>query len=154
MKVRKWPKKLTRKYLRVASMYRRFAGRSIHYDFSLEMLLECYEHESNGLKPSKQNGYVFGKWAKDISVVTWIEDIKKGDACKAEFIFGIDSWWAEPALRNVIVPIWFPYRLDEQMEIFDQRFLPELPQHVHIRKRRNGFVPEDAKIEVISWPKL
>lgn len=132
MKVRKWPKRLTRKYLRVAAVYRRFAGRSEHYDFSFEMLQECYDHETHGKKPSKMNGYVFGKWAKDISVVTWIEDIKKGDACKAEFIFGIDSWWAKPALQNVQVPIWFPYE----------------------ERRSKSFVPKDAKIEVISWPEL
>jgi len=42
--------------------------------------------------------------------VTWIEDIRKGDACKAEFIHGIDSWWTVSALENVIVPTWFPHR--------------------------------------------
>jgi len=109
MKAGNFPSYISRKYLRLAAVYRRFAGRSPHFDFSLESLVECYRHETYGEPSSRKNGYVFGKWAKDISVVTWIEDILKGDACKAEFIFGIDSWWAKPALENVIVPTWFPH---------------------------------------------
>ena len=110
MKIRKWPKKLTRKYLRLASVYRRFAGRSSHYDFSMDMLLECYEHESNGKPYNRKNGYIFGKWAKDISVATWREDIQAGTFAKFEFHTPLDKWWTEPALKGVIVSVpWFPY---------------------------------------------
>jgi hypothetical protein len=109
MKVRKFPKPLKKKYLRIASVYRRFAGRSPHFDFSLESLIECFEYESHGKPASKKNGYVFGKWAKDITVATWREDLEAGLFCKAEFYTPCDKWWAEPALESVIVPAWFPY---------------------------------------------
>lgn len=110
MKVTKFPKKLKRKYLRLASVYRRYAARSKFYDFSLQALLECYEHESKGTPASPTNGYLYGKWCKDISVVTWREDIAKGDFCKAEFTMGIDGWWATKALETVIVEApWFPF---------------------------------------------
>ena len=109
MKVTKFPKKLNRKYLRLASAYRRFAGRSEHFDFSLTALQECYDKETYGTPASKNNGYLYGKWCKDISVATWIEDIVKGDFCKAEFYTPCNKWWTIPALENVIVPAWFTY---------------------------------------------
>lgn len=88
MRVTKFPKQISRKYLRLASVYRRFAERSAHYDFSLEALSECHRHESVGSRVSKMNGYAHGKRQKDISVVMWVEDIRSGQACKAEFMGG------------------------------------------------------------------
>ena len=55
---------ISRKYLRLAATYRRFAGDG--FDFSEQALIECFEHESLGGSYSKNNGYVYGKWAKDI----------------------------------------------------------------------------------------
>ena len=103
-------KGISRKYLRMAAMYRRFANRDRHYDWSLQSLIECYNHETHGQPIKKSNGYAFGKWCKDLSVVQWIEDIRKGDACKAEFYTPKDKWWTEKALANLVVPCaWFPY---------------------------------------------
>ena len=76
----------------------------------MDMLLECYEHESNGKPYNRKNGYIFGKWAKDISVATWREDIQAGTFAKFEFHTPLDKWWTEPALKGVIVSVpWFPY---------------------------------------------
>ena len=106
-------KGISRKYLRHAAVYRRYAGYRQPYqnnfDFGLSALIECYNHETHGVAASKNNGYVYGKWCKDISVVQWIEDITKGNSCKAEFYTPKDKWWSEPALKNVIVSYWFPY---------------------------------------------
>lgn len=109
MKVSKFPRKVSRQYLRLAAVYRRFAGRESGYDFSIKALLECYEHESNGTSASKTNGYVFGKWAKDVSVATWREDIEAGLFCKAEFFTPLNKWWAKKALESVIPNTFFPF---------------------------------------------
>lgn len=109
MKVAKFPKPLTKKYLRLAAVYRRYAGRKSGFDFSLQALIDCHQFESKGIKAKKDNGYIFGKWAKDISVATWREDIVAGHFCKAEFYTPLDKWWTEPALESLIVPLWFPF---------------------------------------------
>ena len=112
----------------MASVYRRFAGRNSGFDFSLQALLECYEHETNGKPSAKTNGYVYGKWAKDISVVTWREDIENGYFCKAEFYTPCNKWWAEDALKSVIVSTWFPFEKSEH-EYIKQKY-----REMHKRK--------------------
>lgn len=106
-------KGISRKYIRHAAVYRRYAGYRQPYtntfDFSKDALIECYNHETHGIRPAKNNGYVYGKWCKDISVVQWIEDIVNGYACKAEFYTPKDKWWSAQALKNVVVTHWFPY---------------------------------------------
>lgn len=109
MKVTKFPRPLTKKYLRLAAVYRRYAGRKSGFDFSMQALIDRHQFESKGIKAKKDNGYVFGKWAKDISVATWREDIVAGHFCKAEFYTPLDKWWTEPALESLVVPVWFPY---------------------------------------------
>lgn len=102
--------KLKRTYLRRAAVYRRFAGRDSGMDFSADALLGCYRYESSGgAKPARNNGYVFGKWAMDVTIATWREDIRAGLFCKAEFITPLSKWYAVPALSTVISPAWFPF---------------------------------------------
>lgn len=114
-------KGISRKYIRLAAAYRRYAGPNTDFDFSQAMLIECYNHETHGAKASKNNGYVFGKWCKDLSVVQWIEDIRSGSACKAEFYEPKDKWWSEPALEKIVVPCaWFPF--SNELDIFGQRY--------------------------------
>jgi hypothetical protein len=108
VKVTKFP--LSRKYVRLASVYRRFAERSPHFDFSLHSLIECFNHESRGTPVSSHNGYKHGKWMKDITVAQWIEDIGRGDMCKAEFLTPLNRWWATKALSNVVAAPLFGYR--------------------------------------------
>jgi len=126
MKVTKFPKPLTKKYLRLAVVYRRFAGRTPGFDFSMQALLDCQVAESKGIKAQKNNGYVFGKWAKDISVATWREDIVAGHFCKAEFHTPCNKWWAEPALESVIVPAWFPFDVNTYTPPTTEKLLAEI----------------------------
>lgn len=90
-------------------MYRRAAGRFEPYDFSIEALIACHEYESNGGQEPKNNGYLIGKKWLDLSIETWRQDIMKGDSCKAEFITPITRWYVEPAMKDWIVPTWFPF---------------------------------------------
>lgn len=100
---------LTKKYLRLAAVYRRFAERSPHYDFSMKSLIECFRHETYGDKHASMNGYVHGKHLKDITVSMWIEDIYKGNFCKAEFLTPLNKWWVAKTFDTIIPPIWFPF---------------------------------------------
>lgn len=100
---------ITKKYLRLAGTYRRFAERSTYFDFSLKSLIECFRYETFGETYSPNNGYVFGKHGKDISISMWIEDIQKGNACKAEFLTPCNKWFAESALKNIIPGTLFLY---------------------------------------------
>ena len=103
--------KISKKYLRLAATYRRFSDRhNPHWDFSLEALIDCFNHESSGGKYSDNNGYVHGKWSKDITFAMWVEDLKKGYTAKIEYYTPLNKWWAIPALSTVTVtkPL-FPY---------------------------------------------
>lgn len=102
-------KGISHRYLRLAATYRRFAGRDRNYDWSKEALEECFLHESEGEPASKMNGYVYGKWCKDINVSNWIEDIQKGNFCKAEFYTTMNKWWLEKVFNSVASPTWFPF---------------------------------------------
>ena len=111
-------KGISRKYLRLAATYRRLAynTNSNNLDFSIDALVDCYNHETNGHKAKSNNGYIFGKWTKDLTVVMWIEDIQKGDFCKADFITPVNKWWATKALKDVVVPCaWFPYSTERDV---------------------------------------
>jgi hypothetical protein len=102
--------KITKKYLRLAAVYRRFAERSPHYDFSMRSLIECFRHETYGDKHSPMNGYVHGKHLKDITVSMWIEDIDKCNFCKAEFLTPLNKWWVSKAFDTIMPPTWFPFQ--------------------------------------------
>lgn len=102
-------KGISRKYLRLAAVYRRFSDRNPGFDYSTAALKECFTHESNGTpynyldKSKKPNGYIQGKFSKKIVYDMWVEDIRAGNACKYEFCNGIDKWWATPALSRLVV---------------------------------------------------
>lgn len=152
MKITKFPKPLTKKYLRLASVYRRFAGRTSGFDFSMQALLDCQAAESKGIKAQKNNGYVFGKWAKDISVATWREDIVAGHFCKAEFHTPCNKWWAEPALESVMVPVWFPFDRTTYDRVKDgipiKGTEADVVKAVHIVRELNPYVlPVDDNIQ-------
>lgn len=103
--------KISKKYLRLAATYRRFSDRhNTYWDFSLDALVDCYNHESSGGSYLENNGYVHGKWSKDITVAMWVEDIKNGYSAKIEYYTPLNKWWAIPALSPLIItkPL-FPY---------------------------------------------
>lgn len=96
--------KISKKYLRLAATYRRFSDRfNPYWDFSIDALVECFNHESNGGTYADNNGYVHGKWSKDITFAMQLEDILNGYAAKIEFITPMNRWWVEPALSDVVV---------------------------------------------------
>jgi hypothetical protein len=89
--------------LRLAATYRRFAEYKTqhYYDFSWDMLVECYNRETHGKPASDRNGYLYGKWCRDITVGMWIEDIRRGDFCKWEFITINNRWWLLPIFDTI-----------------------------------------------------
>lgn len=96
--------KISKKYLRLAATYRRHADRhNPYWDFSLDALVECFKHESYGTEYAANNGYINGKWKKDINVSMWIEDIIAGNSSKIEYYTPLDRWWTIPALNNVVI---------------------------------------------------
>jgi len=81
-------KGITKKYALRAAHYRRVARKHIPgLDFSENALRALFIYESTGKgNVDKNNGYSYGKFLVDLSVSMWIEDIKAGNACKAEFL--------------------------------------------------------------------
>jgi len=71
---------VSRKWSRMAQLYRRFAGESQDADFSDAALLSMYAHESQGtpLLDALTNGYTHGKKWMDVTVAMWKEDIRQG----------------------------------------------------------------------------
>lgn len=106
--------RITKKYALAAVNYRRVARRSGHMDqlkFGLAELEALYDYETFGIGSvdKKTNGYTYGKWLVDLSVSMWIEDIKRGDAVKWEFISTpITRLQYEKKLEAIIPGRWFP----------------------------------------------
>lgn len=111
---------VTKKFALRAAAYRR-AARSMlprgqeKYTFSTMDLVELFLLESKGQGCSfhemkARNGFAYGKWVRDLSVSMMVEDITRGDACKAEFLSSpIQRLHNEPVLRGVVAGTWFPF---------------------------------------------
>lgn len=68
--------KLSKNWLKMAEMYKRFAGESCPFDFSDEAAKEAFLFESTGRgTPSKTNGFLYGKSVMDITVKMWKQDL-------------------------------------------------------------------------------
>lgn len=48
--------------------------------------LHSWESKGEGSMDKSKNGFAYGKWCVDLSVAMWVEDIKNGNFCKAEFL--------------------------------------------------------------------
>lgn len=89
--------KLSKQYMLQAALFRRITmqhmnrGKSDPY-FSADMLMELYRYESTGKANrhyeamKRDNGYVMGKWLRDIDVANITQGIKCGDFAKIEFL--------------------------------------------------------------------
>ena len=109
---------VSRKYLRLARVYRQFAqSGSDFFDFSKDALIECYKHETYGIQAAPLNGYCYGKWLKDLTVSMWVSDIRDGNFCKGEFITPSNSWWAKDALSRVMPATMFPWRMMTHLSV-------------------------------------
>lgn len=71
------PKKIGKKWWRMAEMYKRFAAGYESADFSEAAALAMYLHESTGapLPDPRTNGYALGKKWMDVTVSGWKEEI-------------------------------------------------------------------------------
>ena len=88
--------KVSKKYKRMADMYRYFSRDFQNLDYSAEALEEMYHYESmGGPSPDDRNGYLIGKRYMDVNIAMWKEDIEKGLLFKSEL-------YADPAY-----PEWF-----------------------------------------------
>ncbi len=81
---------ISKKYAAACAHYRRVARQQglPGLDFSEASLRELFAWESRGEGgvDKRKNGFAYGKWVVDLSVSMWIEDIKAGNAMKAEFL--------------------------------------------------------------------
>ncbi len=70
-------------------------------DFSDEMLIEMFNHESYGKSVSKNNGFLVGKKWMDVNVKMWNEDIAKGYLLRKELYQDekYPSWWLDKVLN-------------------------------------------------------
>jgi len=110
---------ISKKYALRAAHYRRTAKsqRVAGLDFSEAALRELFDWESRGIGgvDKGKNGYAYGKWCVDLSVAMWVEDILKGDFCKAEFLqTRIQKLHNKKKLEAVISPPFFPYQKHNQ----------------------------------------
>ncbi len=107
---------ISKKYALRAAHYRRTAkGQGVAgLDFSEAALRELFDWESRGVGSvdKGKNGYAYGKWCVDLSVAMWVEDLLKGDVCKAEFLqTRIQKLHNKKKLEAVIPAPFFPHAI-------------------------------------------
>ena len=84
----------SKKFLKMAKMYERFAVDSPQADFSDEALEEMYHWESEGIEMTlPDNGYALGKKWMDVALTMWREDIQKGLLLKIELEEDYPLWF-------------------------------------------------------------
>jgi len=107
---------ISKKYAMRAAHYRRTAkGQGVSgLDFSEAALRELFDWESRGVGgvDKGKNGYAYGKWCVDLSVAMWVEDLLKGDVCKAEFLkTRIQKLHNKKKLEAVTLYTFFPHAI-------------------------------------------
>ena len=107
-------KGVSKKYALRAAYYRRAARDQgvAGLAFDENALRELFDWESRGVGSvdKSKNGFAYGKWCVDLSVSMWIEDILKGDFCKAEFLeTPIQRLHNKKKLDTITAPAFFPY---------------------------------------------
>jgi hypothetical protein len=110
-------KGVSKKYALRAANYRRNARaqKVAGLDFSEASLRELHAWESRGIGgvDKSKNGYAYGKWLVDLSVSMWVEDLLKGDFCKAEFLeTRIQKLHNKAKLEAVIPAPFFPHKIE------------------------------------------
>lgn len=107
-------KGISKRYAMSAALYRRVARsqKMPGLDFSEAALRELHAFESRGVGSvdKSKNGFAYGKWAVDLSVSMCIEDLMKGDFCKAEFLqTRIQKLHNKKKLEAIQPPPFFPH---------------------------------------------
>lgn len=98
------PQKVKRKFRKWGELYKQFAIKWSHLDFSEEALLEQYLSESYGdVIISENNGYAVGKKWLNVTVAMWKEDISKGLLFKHELYKDptLPDWWLDSVLKGM-----------------------------------------------------
>lgn len=92
--------KPSKKWLRMATLYRRFAIDFKFADFSDEAAADMFAWESQGVPiPNNiENGFAMGKKWMDVTISAWLEDIKKGLLFAQELL---DDGYPEWFLRKI-----------------------------------------------------
>lgn len=69
-------------------------------NFSDEMLIELFNHESYGTHVSNKNGFLWGKKWLNVNVTMWKEDIRRGFLVKSELYEDerYPIWWLDNVL--------------------------------------------------------
>ena len=92
--------KISKKWLRMAELYKRFASDFEFADFSNSAEIEMFNWESRGVPIADKNinGFALGKKWMDVTVAMWLEDISKGLLYPRELM---DDNYPEWFLRKV-----------------------------------------------------
>lgn len=88
----------TRKFRRMAEMYRRFARGFDGMDFSEEALQEAYQAETFGSAIDRSNGYRQGKMMVDLTVSMWLEDLPDMLLFSEELYEDFPAWFLNKVL--------------------------------------------------------
>ena len=109
-------KGISKKYALKAAHYRRVArGSSVAGQMFTEgALRELHAWESRGVGSvdKSKNGFAYGKWMVDLSVSMMVEDLMKGDFCKAEFLeTRIQKLHNTKMLEAVMAGPFFPHAI-------------------------------------------
>lgn len=97
---------VSKKFRRMAGLYRLFARHWTRLDFSDDALLALYNHESYGSKLNPDNGFAVGKRYLNLTVTDWRADITEGLLYKHELyedeLFADYHWWLDSVLKNCV----------------------------------------------------
>ena len=89
-------KRISKRWRRMADMYRMFAGDYPQADFSESAALAMYLHESTGapMPDALSNGYALGKKWMDVTVAGWKEEIPQCGLLVSELqADGVPDWF-------------------------------------------------------------
>lgn len=96
--------KITKKWRRMAEIYKRFCPNEPCYDFSEQSVMDMFSFESTG-RPKLNltdrnsegnfNGYLVGKHWMDATIAMWKEDIDNGLLSRFELLDDFPEWFLQ-----------------------------------------------------------
>lgn len=94
---------ISKSWLEMSEIYRKFCPPEFEGDFSEAAALEMFEHESKGVgRPSPRNGFAQGKKWMDVTVAMWRKDIMIGLLRKFELYEDYPRQWVDRVLAGVL----------------------------------------------------
>lgn len=94
---------VSKKFKRMAELYRFFGSDKGVLDFSDEALLNLYNVESYGGQLLPKNGFAVGKQYLNLQVTMWREDLRRGWLFKHELYEDerFPHWWLDSVLGRL-----------------------------------------------------